>query len=148
VGITGVAYTFGAMALRYVTGAYTTTTTNTASLVTSLALHLQPKFGTKGAASIWHPNAFLLLSMLSTAYLSHYNAPRFYLELANPTIPRFSTVVVGSFATALCIFLGIAAVGFLTFGENSAGFILNNYAKNDSWMSWSRLAVALSILFS
>lgn len=42
----------------------------------------------------------------------------------------------------------MAALGFLTFGGNCAGLILNNYSTKDSLMGLSRIAVALSIVFS
>ena len=44
--------------------------------------------------------------------------------------------------------MAIAAVGFLTFGSASNGLILNNYSSRDSLMSLSRIAVALSLVFS
>lgn len=42
----------------------------------------------------------------------------------------------------------ITMVGFLTFGKHCDGLVLNNYAGNDVWMGFSRIAVALSLVFS
>lgn len=42
----------------------------------------------------------------------------------------------------------MASIGFLTFGSSSNGLILNNYSNADPIMSMSRVAVALSIVFS
>lgn len=42
----------------------------------------------------------------------------------------------------------MAAIGFLTFGSNSSGLILNNYSTKDGLMSISRIAVAISLVFS
>ena len=39
-------------------------------------------------------------------------------------------------------------VGFLTFGKNCDGLVLNNYAPGDAWMDGSRVAVAISLIFS
>ena len=39
-------------------------------------------------------------------------------------------------------------MGFLTFGSSSSGLILNNYSPNDVLIFGSRLAVALSLVFS
>jgi hypothetical protein len=36
----------------------------------------------------------------------------------------------------------------LTFGENCSGLILNNYSIKDTLMSFSRIAVAISLVFS
>jgi amino acid permease len=42
----------------------------------------------------------------------------------------------------------ITAMGFLTFGQSCSGLVLNNYATNDAWISASRIAVAVSLVFS
>ena len=42
----------------------------------------------------------------------------------------------------------ITMVGFLTFGKSCDGLVLNNYAGNDIWMGFSRVAVAVSLVFS
>jgi Transmembrane amino acid transporter protein len=42
----------------------------------------------------------------------------------------------------------ISMIGFLTFGKSCDGLVLNNYASTDVWMSFSRVAVAVSLLFS
>ena len=39
-------------------------------------------------------------------------------------------------------------VGFLTFGKSCDGLVLNNYAGSDIWMGFSRVAVAVSLVFS
>ena len=39
-------------------------------------------------------------------------------------------------------------VGFLTFGKACDGLVLNNYAGTDIWMGLSRIAVAVSLVFS
>jgi Transmembrane amino acid transporter protein len=42
----------------------------------------------------------------------------------------------------------ITMVGFLTFGKACDGLVLNNYAGTDVWMGLSRIAVAVSLVFS
>ena len=54
----------------------------------------------------------------------------------------------GCFVVSLDVVCVVAAVGFLTFGSASNGLILNNYSNKDNLMSLSRVAVALSIVFS
>lgn len=39
-------------------------------------------------------------------------------------------------------------MGFLTFGSAASGLILNNYSTKDTLMSLSRIAVAISLVFS
>jgi amino acid permease len=73
---------------------------------------------------------------------------KFYTELKEKTLPNYYKVVSTSFATSIVIFALMAAIGFLTFGSNSSGLILNNYSTRDSLMSLSRIAVAVSLVFS
>eukprot|EP00804_Cyclotella_cryptica_P021248 CCRYP_001528-RA/>CCRYP_001528-RA protein AED:0.35 eAED:0.35 QI:0/0.5/0.33/1/1/0.66/3/238/203 len=86
--------------------------------------------------------------MLSTAYMAHFNAPKFYNELKNNTIKRYNTVVGTSFGISVLLFALVGSLGFLTFGSASSGLILNNYSTKDILMSLSRVAVAVSIVFS
>ena len=108
---------------------------------------LLPSFGTTGAIGVFSPSAFILICMLSTAYMAHFNAPKFYIELENNTLQRYNKVVSTSFAVSIAIFVIMASLGFLTFGAGSSGLILNNYSNNDVLMGISRIAVAVSLVF-
>merc|ERR1712028_62765 len=104
--------------------------------------------GNMGADSVLSPNALIQVCMLSTAYMAHFNAPKFYLELKNNTLPRFNSVVKYGFGISIALMGFITMVGFLTFGESCDGLVLNNYAGSDLWMGLSRIAVAISLVFS
>jgi amino acid permease len=78
----------------------------------------------------------------------HYNSPRFFLELKNASIPRFVQAVGYSFGLSGIFYIVIAATGYLTFGGNSASYILNNYSANDPLATASRLAVGFSTLLT
>ncbi|KAG7343231.1 transmembrane amino acid transporter [Nitzschia inconspicua] len=93
-------------------------------------------------------NAFgglVLACTLATAFVAHYNAPRFYNELENNTEGRFDSVVSWSYMISGTIFMIVAASGFLTFGLASSGFILNSYSPFDPLITFSRVALAFSI---
>lgn len=139
-GSLGMAYTAIAMAVRYVQKAYLTTFV--------VAPDLTPTFGNVGMEGAFSPNVFILICMLSTAFMAHFNAPKFYTELKNNTVERFNRVVFVSFAIAILIFASITSVGYLTFGAATDGLILNNYSTKDVLMSVSRIAVAISLVFS
>jgi len=144
-GIIGMVYTALAMAVRYLGGAYKLPT---GRFVSKVAKEFQPSFGNVGAAGVFSPNSFILICLLSTAYMAHFNAPKFFNELKDNTIARYNKVVSSSFAISIGLFASIASLGFLTFGENASGLILNNYATNDVLASLTRIAVATSIVFS
>jgi amino acid permease len=79
---------------------------------------------------------------------AHFNAPKFYLELKQNTLPRFNKVVSLGFGISIFLMGFITMVGFLTFGKSCDGLVLNNYAGTDMWMGLSRIAVAVSLVFS
>lgn len=84
--------------------------------------------------------------MIFQAWVMHYNIPRFYTELKDASVPRFRQALGFSFMLAACMYIVIAATGFLTFGGNSASYILNNYSPNDPLATTSRVGVFLSTL--
>mmetsp|Transcript_11598 Transcript_11598/g.17843 ORF Transcript_11598/g.17843 Transcript_11598/m.17843 type:complete len:491 (-) Transcript_11598:132-1604(-) len=143
VGIMGMVYTTIAMGVRYFGKAYALP--GAKFLVEQ---QFQPSFGSKGAASALDPSTFILICMLSTAYMAHFNAPKFFNELKDNTIKRYNTVVSTSFGISMAFFAAIASLGYLTFGGNTSGLILNNYSTQDSLMGLSRIAVLLSLVFS
>ena len=105
------------------------------------------------AGPVLNLNVFVLVSMLATAFLAHYNAPKFFKELAPPAdgsskLPRFNLVCAGAFGLAALLCGSIMTAGFWTFGAASQGFILNNYATADSLALLARIGISASIIFS
>jgi len=144
------AYTAMAMTVRWLDGSYLTSAAGeVGSLAKDVAANLRPAFGRVGGfESVLNPSSLILLCMLSTAYMAHFNAPKFYLELKDNTIPRFNAVVSWSFGISILLMGYITAAGFLTFGKSCSGLILNNYSTKDTWIGASRVAVAISLVFS
>jgi amino acid permease len=91
---------------------------------------------------------FLILQIISVLYFCSQIDSKFYNELKDKTLPKYYKVVSTSFAISISIFALIASIGFLTFGANSSGLILNNYSTRDGLMNLSRIAVAISLVFS
>ena len=91
---------------------------------------------------------FVLISMLASAFLAHYNAPKFYGELEAPAdgsskLPRFNLVVGLGFLAAAGVMGAVMAGGFLTFGSASQGLILNSYATSDPLAFLARLGIGM-----
>jgi len=151
VGIMGMAYTSIVIAVRYFDGSYADATSITPlrKFIPDLAPHLRPNFGSKGAMrALTSPSTLILISMLSTAYIAHFNAPKFYRELKNNTLKRFNTVVSTSFGISIALYAIVSSLAFLTFGGACSGLILNNYSTNDQLISLSRFAIAISLISS
>lgn len=144
-GVIGMGFTAAAMGIRYFTGAYALPA---GKFLADVPAALQPAFGEIGAIGVLNPKSFILICMLSTAYMAHFNAPKFYNELENNTVKRYNQLVSTSFAVSIATFVSMAALGFLTFGSASSGLILNNYSNKDVLMGLSRVAVAISLVFS
>ncbi|CAM9311032.1 unnamed protein product [Ectocarpus sp. 6 AP-2014] len=140
-GTSGLVYTAVMMAIRFFDGSYAAGGKFHALLPAAGA----PVFDAKGT----NPICFLVLvSMLSTAYEAHFNAPLFYRELKDNTVPRYSKMVSISFLASVATMTAVTAFGFLTFGGASSGYILNNYATTDRLATVARVAVASSLVFS
>jgi len=162
-GVLGIGFTALVMTIRYLDGSYDlpvvakSISENGAvvekvvkvggKLVKQVADDLKPVFGNAGWRSVFNPNSLIFVCMLSSAFMAHYNAPKFFLELKENTIARYNTVVASSFGASVILMAFIASIGFLTFGKASSGVILNNYASTDLLMSVSRIAIAASLVF-
>lgn len=149
IGILGMVYTAIVIALRYVDGSYGVPGGRFLA-----DLDAVPSFNAEGASLLLplkNPKALILVSILSTAYIAHFNAPKFYRELKDSdTRPeRFHVgVVASSFAVSMLFYFLISSLGYLTFGSATKGMLLSNYSTNDVLISLSRFAVGLSLIFS
>jgi amino acid permease len=144
-GLAGMGVTSAAMLARWLDGTYGVNPAG--PFVQSLAESLRPEFGAAVAGSNYLHGVVLACS-LTTAFMAHYNAPRFHAELANNSAQRFQTVTFVSYAVSAVLFGLVATAGYMTFGGNSQGFILNNYASSDPLILVSRFALSLSILLT
>mmetsp|Transcript_101477 Transcript_101477/g.262907 ORF Transcript_101477/g.262907 Transcript_101477/m.262907 type:complete len:550 (+) Transcript_101477:2-1651(+) len=139
-GVCGVMYYIVAIAIRYFQGAYMPGGT----FHSLISPHLQPSFGATGG-SVWSPKTLVLMSILTAAYVCHYNAPKFYRELENRTLPRFYLLsAIGFGFSGLVCAIGLCC-SFLTFGGASSGLIFNNYADTDGLFVVAR-AIASAVL--
>uniref|UniRef100_A0A7S4F9R1 Amino acid transporter transmembrane domain-containing protein n=1 Tax=Chrysotila carterae TaxID=13221 RepID=A0A7S4F9R1_CHRCT len=149
-GTAGTLYTALFMALRCIDGSYAPG----GKFFSAIAPAVQPRFvPVTPATPVVNLSIFVLISMLATAFLAHYNAPKFYNELAPPKdggskVGRFNLVCGGAFGLAALLCGLIMSMGFLTFGAASQGLILNNYATKDTFAFLARMGIGASIIFS
>jgi sodium-coupled neutral amino acid transporter 11 len=149
-GVVGILVTCIVMALRAMPGgvysAATTTAGRTTNYLASLAPDLTPSFGVTGLRG---PKSLLVISsMLATAFLVHMSSPEFYQTLKNKSPTRFAKLSAIGFAGTAGISALMMILGFLTFGGNSKGMILNNYSTLDSGATICRLLMGVSLLGS
>lgn len=113
VGTGGICLTTIAMAVRYYDGSYLPGGRYHNDLHSSL----QPHFGNTNKA--WTAAIFPFVCMTYESYVMHYNSARFYAELKDKSLSRFAIAVTASFSLSAVMYMGIASVGFLTFGGMS-----------------------------
>jgi amino acid permease len=89
---------------------------------------------------------FQFLAMASSAYVAHYNAPKIWSELMDPSKERYNLIVNRSFTIAAALYISLMAFGYLTFGASSSGLILNNYAAPDMLAAFARFATGFGVL--
>ena len=53
-----------------------------------------------GPVNLWSVNlkTLVLVAVLSTSYMAHFSAPKFYADFKDATVPRFNKVVATAFA--------------------------------------------------
>lgn len=141
-GAAGILVTAISMSIRYVDGSYQ----KGGLYFDDIPEEFRPFFGTVNMS--WSGRVVPYTCMIFEAFVMHYNSPRFYSELKNPSIPRFTGVVIGSFGFSTLMYIVIACSGYLTFGGNSDSYILNNYSPRDPLATICRLAIALSTLLT
>eukprot|EP01039_Chlorochromonas_danica_P000091 gene92-98_t len=140
-GLLGTLYTAGFMTKRFYDGSYRKGGEFFEELET------KPYFDSRPL--LWSdPRLFVLISMISTSYVAHYSAPKYFAELKNATVGRFQTVTALAFAVAVIVNVAIAALGFLSFGGSTLGLVLNNYSSRDQLATAGRVAIALGLLCS
>jgi sodium-coupled neutral amino acid transporter 11 len=144
-GLLGILYTAVMMTVRLLDGSYAAG----GALVDTIAAAAKPSFGKKGMNLA---KTLMLTSMLSTNFICHYNAPRFLKEIkvssVSQTLRRYNKMADQGFMGSIVFTMLMMSLGFLTFGGNTMGYILNNYASSDVLASFARIAIACALITS
>jgi sodium-coupled neutral amino acid transporter 11 len=153
VGVAAVSLTAAFMGIRYFDGTYAVATAAVAgggggAFLKTLEPALQPSFGTNPLVGVFAPTSLILGSMAATAFLVHFAAPDFYNNLRDNTPKRFATLTGLGFGVTIAITVLVMGLGFLTFGGNSAGMVLNNYSTVDAGAGFCRLLMAVNVIGS
>ena len=141
-GLAGMLYTALVVVLRGLDGSYA----GDGKLLAALVAEGKPtpSFGTGSSPG----GALLLVSMLATSFIAHYNAANFYVELENPTLARYGTVAGLGFSIAVAFFCAVATFGHRTFGSAAQGFILNSFADADALANVAKSLVGVAVAFT
>lgn len=96
---------------------------------------------------------FVGLPVTLVAFCMHYNTPKFWAEFGAGVAPEargrtFALVLAAVFLFALVTYEIVAVAGYLLFGKETVGDVLNNFAPGDPAADVARAALALIQLLS
>jgi len=90
---------------------------------------------------------FAALAMFSSAFMAHYNSPKFYADLQDTSPKRFAQLVGLAYGLAFVAFFIFGFCGFALFGFSAQGNVLKNYgAEPKVLLAW--LGMAFSVTFT
>lgn len=81
----------------------------------------------------------LLVGLSGLTFPPDHNSLLIYGSLRKPTLDRFSLVTHYSTGISLAMCLIMAFAGFLTFGSNTKGNVLNNFPADNIMVNIARL---------
>ena len=89
---------------------------------------------------------FQAIGVISFAFVCHHNSLLIYGSLKTPTIDRFSRVTHYSTGVSMLACMVMALAGFLTFGDQTLGNVLNNFPADNTMVTVARLCFGLNML--
>jgi sodium-coupled neutral amino acid transporter 7/8/sodium-coupled neutral amino acid transporter 11 len=92
--------------------------------------------------------ALSLANSFAVAFLSHYNACKYYRELKAHTPARLATACGIAMGLCACVYGVSIVVGFQTFGTSADAVILRNYSPDDTLFTVARIAMGISLIAS
>lgn len=94
----------------------------------------------------WSSGIIRVIPVVCVSYNCHYNAPRYYKELKNRSPARMWGVTVGSTCIVFLLYLLASVCGYLQFGANTKGDILNNYSSDSIIPAVARIFLLVAII--
>jgi len=93
------------------------------------------------------PDLFRTVPIFTVSFAAHYNAPKFFEELG-ADLGKYNKVVAYESIIVLVVYMATGLAGYLDFGADVKGDILNNFSDHYQPALWGRLALAFSIIFT
>jgi amino acid permease len=142
-GVTAIVYTVVFMGVRYFDGTYAPGGKYWLQLDPSMRPSFPQAADNPWAVSV---RTLVLCCALSTSYICHYNAPKFYEQLRHRSAARLSLVSAVSFATTASLYGCALWFGASTFGSAAQGNILQSYATHDPLATAARIGIGTSVV--
>jgi len=92
----------------------------------------------KGSILI-NSGVFQAIGVISFAFVCHHNSLLIYGSLKTPTMDRFARVTHYSTGISMVACMAMALGGYLTFGDQTQGNVLNNFPSTNIMVNVARL---------
>jgi len=110
-------------------------------------LHAPEQWSPDFEIAKWQIGSFEAIALYTHAFVAHYNAPKIFAELHQPTHARWVTLVATAYVLAFTMYAGFAWAGIRRFEGEVLGNILRNYSPDFSVLiAW--LGMGFSIAFT
>lgn len=93
-----------------------------------------------------NPGVFQAIGVISFAFVCHHNSLLIYGSLRTPTMDRFARVTHYSTGISMVACLAMALGGYLVFGDQTQGNVLNNFPTRNIMVNIARLCFGLNML--
>ncbi|CAE7359011.1 AVT2 [Symbiodinium natans] len=91
------------------------------------------------------PDFFKTMALLGSAFMAHYNAPKYYAQLQDRSVQKFKMLVCLAYGLAWLVFTAFGIFGFALFGFAAEGNVLKNYSFTpEVLVAW--LSMGLSVV--
>uniref|UniRef100_A0A6T0WAG8 Amino acid transporter transmembrane domain-containing protein n=1 Tax=Alexandrium monilatum TaxID=311494 RepID=A0A6T0WAG8_9DINO len=94
----------------------------------------------------FHEMPSRLVSIQGVLFLFHFNAVKYFRELEQPKVSRYTTGVGVSIGLGLIVVLSTMIFVFLTFGHQTMMLTMDNYAANDNLANTARVAISIGLI--
>eukprot|EP00928_Gymnodinium_smaydae_P043006 TRINITY_DN28907_c0_g1_i1.p1 TRINITY_DN28907_c0_g1~~TRINITY_DN28907_c0_g1_i1.p1 ORF type:complete len:456 (-),score=36.00 TRINITY_DN28907_c0_g1_i1:230-1597(-) len=89
---------------------------------------------------------FASIPIVNVAFTAHYNAPRYYQELTDRSVPRYACVTSFSLLAALLVYLVVGVSGYAAFGQETQEDVLKNFAESYKLAVGARIALLVVLI--
>ena len=87
-------------------------------------------------------------SIMACAFLCHFNVIPTHLDLQDPTRERLKCIISTTMGCANLLYIVIACFGYLEFRNTACDNVLKNYDDNSVLISFGRLSLGITLLFT
>jgi len=100
------------------------------------------------AQEFWqfHEMPSRLVSIQGVLFLFHFNAVKYFRELEQPKVSRYTEGVGLAIVLGFCIVVSTMIFVFLTFGHQTMAVTMDNYAANDHLANTARVAISIGLI--